>query len=86
MIAYEMKNILHFIATRCDSGDGRNSNFTFRSLNSPITRSIGTPACSTTEQAGSFFVCFAGNNRAIAAKNCIRTRLCRPFFVVCSSI
>ena len=31
-----------------------------RSLNPPITRSIGTPACSTTEQAGSFFVCFAG--------------------------
>jgi len=35
MIAYEMKNILHFIATRCDSGDGRNSNFPFRSLNPP---------------------------------------------------
>lgn len=35
-----------------------------RSLNPPKTRSIGTPACSTTEQAGSFFVCYVCNNRA----------------------
>ena len=47
-----------------------------RSLNPPITRSIGTPACSATEQAGSFFVCFAGNNRALAAKNPIPTIGC----------
>lgn len=68
----------------------------------PIYR---TPACSTTEQAGSFFVypryyrafcsvhcaayhaaqffvCCIRNNRALAAKNCIRTRLCRFFFVL----
>ena len=31
----------------------------FRSLDNLITRSIGTPACSTTEQAGFFFVSFA---------------------------
>ena len=45
-----------------------------------------TPACSATEQAGSFFVCFAGNNRALAAKNPIPTIGClkvsRTFFVL----
>jgi hypothetical protein len=31
-----------------------------RSIDNPITRSIGTPACSSTEQAGSFLLVVAG--------------------------